>query len=208
MANNRDNRRQGQQPNQNPRLPAEDEAVIDETQPGAHETHETHLDSRGHDSRVDELSEERATHPVHDMPWVRPSSLEAPPPRPGMAQRWIRITVRGEDDPRNVSMRMREGWQPRKPDTISEDFLGLGSQAGLSEGRYIVDDLMLCEMPQERYEMRQDYFRRETEQQMMAVETDLEDAQVPGHPIQKTHKSSVSHPPRVLGRRAEAAADD
>ena len=46
-----------------------------------------------HDSRVDELSEERATHPTAPMPWVRPSSLEAPPPRDGMTQRWIRIST-------------------------------------------------------------------------------------------------------------------
>lgn len=190
--------------------------AADEIDAGSLSSERMHeLDTRGHDSRVDELSEERATHPDEDgfdEPWVRPSSLEAPPARDGMVQRWVRISVRGADDPRNVSMRQREGWSPRHIDSIPEEFRlmsgGLGVAPDASMGRFIVDDLLLCEMPERKFAQRKRYYSQMTQRQMEAVEHDLENAQVAGHPIVKTHKSNVSYPSRVVGRRVEAAADD
>ncbi len=171
-------------------------------------THET-SESRGHDSRVDELSEERATHQDQPLgPWVRPSSLDAPEPRPGMVQRWVRISMRGVDDPRNVNLRMREGWKPRPVETVPEEFRVLAERVEHQTGRLIVDDLMLCEMPEGIYAQRKAYYEQLTRDQMAAVEHDLEDTEVPGHRITKTHTSTVSHPPKVIGRRVEAAADD
>ena len=185
-----------------PRISASEDDADDRS------THEARKQTRGHDSRVDELSEERATHPETPQPWLRPNSLQAPDSRPGMVQRWIRISLRGAEDPRNINMRLREGWVPRPLDSIPDDFGLLGTKAGVEAGRFIVDDLMLCEMPKTVYAQRKAYYDRLTEQQMDAVETDLEEVQVQGHPITKTHRSSVSHPPRVLGRRVEAAEDD
>lgn len=164
--------------------------------------------SREHDSRVDELSEDRATHLERpEEPWQRPSSLAAPEPRPGMVQRWIRHSVRGVDDPRNVTMKMREGWTPRPIDTIPEEFTFIASRADAQAGQFVVDDLMLCEMPLKKFKQRSEYYRRQTERQMEAVTHDLERTQVAGHPIQREHTSKVSHPPRVIGRRVEAADD-
>jgi hypothetical protein len=190
--------------------------VADELDAGTLSSERTHeLEARGHDSRVDELSEERATHPDEDgfdEPWIRPSSLEAPDPREGMVQRWVRVSTRGVDDPRNVSMRQREGWVPRNVDSIPAEYLalsgGLGVTADGSMGRFIVDDLLLCEMPEKKFAQRKKYYDTLTQRQMDAVEHDLESAQIPGHRIVKTHTSQVSHPSRVVGRRVEAAADD
>lgn len=164
---------------------------------------------REHDGRVDDLSEERATHQESEAPWMRPSSLHAPDPRDGMKQRWIRISVRGVDDPRNVNLRMREGWTPRPVESIPSEFQMMGVQETQTQGRLIVDDLMLCEMPEERWKARAAYYQKLTQDQMVAVENDLQDVQVAGHRITKTHTSTVSHParPRVQGRQVEAAED-
>jgi hypothetical protein len=124
-----------------------------------------------------------------------------------MVQRWIRVSIRGEDDPRNVNMRSREGWSPRPIDTIPEDFIFLASRAAQKGGHFVVDDLMLCEMPKEVYEQRAAYYRRQTEQQMAAVETDLERAQTGPIAIQREHTSRVTHPARTTGRRVEPAED-
>lgn len=197
--------------NKQTRLPADDSPEVDhqDADDKSAQPHEERKLSRGHDSRVDELSEERATHQERPVgPWIRPSSLHAPDPRPGMVQRWIRISVRGAEDPRNVNMRTREGWRPRDASTIPDDFAEMGSRAGLSEGRFIVDDLMLCEMPKAVYQQQRDYYQGLTDSQMSAVEHDLENAQVPGQPIVRTHKTSVTHPARQVGRRVEAAEDD
>ncbi len=163
-----------------------------------------------HDSRVDELSEERATHPEPLAPWIRPSSLEAPTPREGMVQRWIRISSRGVDDPRNVNKSMREGWSPRPMNSMPAGFvMSSGSPGNEQGGHFIVDDLMLCEMPERTYAQRRDYYQGLADQQMEAVNQELEDveAQTGGPHIQRTHKSSVAHPPRVVGRRVEVADD-
>jgi hypothetical protein len=124
-----------------------------------------------------------------------------------MVQRWIRITVRGAEDPRNLNLRTREGWTPRDVSTIPNTFAAMGTKAGLGEGRFIVDDLMLCEMPKEIYDQQQAYYRNQTERQLKAVEDELDAAAIPGQPIVRTHKTSVSHPARVVGRRVEAASD-
>ena len=42
--------------------------------------------------------------------WVRPSSLDAPPAPDGYKHRWIRESVRGFDDSKNVMGKLREGW--------------------------------------------------------------------------------------------------
>ncbi len=172
----------------------------------AESTHET--ESREHVSHVDATTEERATHRERPTgPWIRATSLEAPPARDGYEQRWIRISIRGEDDPRNVNMRMREGWRPRDITTIGDEWQILAVRADAKGGHFVVDDLMLCEMPMELFQARQDYYSELTESQMAAVEHDLEDAQVDGHRIQRQHRSSVSHPARVVGRRVEARND-
>ena len=165
-------------------------------------------DRRAHASRVDELAEEHATHPDDEyQPWVRPSSLDAPPPRPGMVQRWVRVQLKGADDPRNRTRRLREGWKPRALDSIPEDWVGFGMNQGDVKGAFVVDDLMLCEMPERIAIQRRKHYARMTAQQMEAVEADLESAQVGGHRILRSHKTTVTHPARVVGRKVEAADD-
>lgn len=159
----------------------------------------SHGVTHGHDSRVDELSEERATrHEQPIPPWMRPSSLDAPPPRPGMVQRWIRHLIRGDADPRNVSMRTREGWRPRPADSVPEDWKATLGLVENDKGVLIVDDLMLCEMPREIYEGRAKHYDEQTRLQAEGVRQELERSQVRGHPIHKTFESSVSHPARKV----------
>ncbi len=43
-------------------------------------------------------------------PWAPPSMLDAPPAPEGLKHRWIRAEVRGFDDRKNISARLREGY--------------------------------------------------------------------------------------------------
>jgi len=173
--------------------------------PSAAKAASSHGVSHGHDSRVDELSEERATrHEQPIPPWQRPSSLDAPPPRPGMVQRWVRHLIRGDADPRNVSMRTREGWRPRPADTVPEDWKAALGLAANDKGVLIVDDLMLCEIPADVYKQRKSYYDEQTSLQAQAVQEELNRSQVRGHPIHKSFESSVSHP----ARRVRVADDE
>lgn len=154
----------------------------------------SHGVDHGHESRVDEMSEYDATHEVETAAWVRPSSLDAPPPREGKTQRWVRKSLFGADDPKNLNRSWREGWRPRPPDSLPEDWRVYASFADKNEGMIVVDDLILMEIDSGILERKREAVRKATELQMRSVDHDLESAQVRGHPIVKEHKTSVTHP--------------
>lgn len=166
----------------------------------------THGVDHGHESRVDEMSEYDATHQLTEAQWVRPSSLDAPPPQEGMTQRWVRKSMRGVDDPKNLNRSWREGWRPRSPDTLPEEWRIYATFADKSEGMIVVDDLILMEIDTDIIEARRKAIKAATQAQMRGVEHDLESTQIAGHPIVKEHKTSVTHPPVRI--QPTAVADD
>jgi hypothetical protein len=143
----------------------------------------THGIDHGHESRVDEMSEYDATHETEAAAWVRPSSLDAPPPRKGMTQH-----------PKNLNRSWREGWRPRSPDTLPEDWRIYASFADKNEGMIVVDDLILMEIDSSILEAKKTAIQQATAMQIRSVEHDLESTQIAGHPIVKEHKTSVTHP--------------
>lgn len=167
----------------------------------------THGMDHGHESRVDEMSEYDATHPLEAAPYIRPSSLDAPPAREHMTQRWVRKSVRGADDPRNLNRSWREGWRPRDPSTLTEEWRVYANFADKDNGMIVVDDLILMEMSTSVIEKRKRAIEDVTAQQLHSVEHDLESTQIAGHPIVKEHKTSVSHPAMRL-RPAQVADND
>ncbi len=44
--------------------------------------------------------------------WMPASALPEPDKQPGYAYRWIRVASMGQQDPKNTSSKMREGWEP------------------------------------------------------------------------------------------------
>lgn len=161
----------------------------------------SHGVDHGHESRVDEMSEYDATHPLEAAPYIRPSSLDAPPCREGYTQRWVRQSTRGVADPKNLNRSWREGWRPRQPDTLDEEWRVYANFADKNEGMIVVDDLILMEIDSRVLAQRKKAIERATAQQMSSVEHDLESTQIAGHPIVKEHKTSVSMP----GRRVQPA---
>ena len=166
----------------------------------------SHGTDHGHESRVDEMSEYDATHQPEAAGWVRPSSLDAPPAQDGMTQRWVRKSIRGADDPKNLNRTWREGWRPRSPDTLPEAWRVYANFADKENGMIVVDDLILMEIDSEILASRKAAIERQTANQIRSVEHDLESTQIAGHPIVKEHKTSVSHPSRRV--QPSRVADD
>lgn len=166
----------------------------------------THGVDHGHESRVDETSEYDATHLDTEAQWIRPSSLDAPPAREGKTQRWVRKSLRGADDPKNLNRSWREGWRPRPPESLPEEWRVYATFADKSEGMIVVDDLILMEIDSEIIEARRRAIANATASQMAGVEHDLDSSQIAGHPIVKEHKTSVTHP--GLRVQPAAVADD
>ena len=179
----------------------------DETDPlddGFTEDHQTRgrvvaRGSREQDSRhVDEPGRDESD--VGDD-WIDPSSLDAPEPRPGMCQRWIRASSFGQDDARNYSRKMREGWKPRPADTVPSEFSIPVIEKGKLAGAVVVEGMVLCEMPIELAKKRSKAIQNRTERLTEGIDNDLMRVQRPGRPIVRAHQTTVINS-RVAARRA------
>jgi hypothetical protein len=90
---------------------------------------------------------------------LNPTNLEAPPARPGYVQRWISDSVHGDSGgsvSKEWTRKMRQGWSPRDPSTVSPAELRIyetgKSQSG--QGLIRMSGLVLCEMPRAAAEAR------------------------------------------------------
>lgn len=142
--------------------------------------------------RVSRDSQTRAKS-TRRKPWAPPSKLEAPEAPAGYAHRWIRTSLRGEDDKINVSTKIREGWEPVRADEYPEL---KGRYPTIEDGEHAgtigVGGLMLARIPEETVEERTEYFREQTRTQMDAVDQNLMREQHPSMPIHNERKSRVS----------------
>ena len=140
--------------------------------------------------RTPRASETRET-TSRRKPWAPPSRLDAPKAPPGFVHRWIRISVRGEDDKTNAYQRLREGWEPVRADEYPEFHAPV-----IDEGKYtgIIGNggLMLCRIPVETANERAAYYGNRAREQMVAVDEDLMKDQHPSMPISRSRQSRVS----------------
>lgn len=137
-------------------------------------------------------AQEAARDPIRerDIQWQPASSLEAPPPLPGMEQRWIRFQNGDKNDPRNWSRKMREGWVPRKLDTVPAGFVAATIKHAMGEviGN---EDLILCERKLEIGAARRRHFDLKTLRQQAAVRRQhVDKVERNGHGIDVEEKRS------------------
>ena len=124
--------------------------------------------------------------------WKPASLLDAPPPRPGMVQRWVATSILGKETPDNVFKRQREGWNPRASDSVG-DFPIPTINHGQWTGCIGVEGMILCEMPQETHDSMKSYYQGKTQELNESVNTELRNTErAGGLPIQEDRKSSVS----------------
>lgn len=105
-------------------------------------------------------------------PWAPPSMLDAPPAPDGFKHRWIRAETRGFDDRKNISAKLREGWELVRQDEYP-DFEAPVIENGKYEGVFGVGGLILARIPVETIAERTEYFRQRSADQMQAVDHDM-----------------------------------
>jgi len=110
--------------------------------------------------------------PAQRRPWAPPSMLDAPPAPDGYKHRWIRAEVRGFDDRKNISARLREGWELVRQDEYP-DFEAPVIDSGKYEGVFGVGGLILARIPEETIAERTEYFNQRNMDQMQAVDQDM-----------------------------------
>jgi len=124
-------------------------------------------------------------------PWAPPSRLEAPEAPEGYTHRWIRTSLRGEEDNSNVFNRLREGYEPVRADEHPE-FMAPTIEDGKHAGIIGNGGLMLTRVPIETAHERSAYYGNRTREQMTAVDQDLMKDQHPSMPIHNSRSSKVS----------------
>ena len=125
-------------------------------------------DSIKRTSRANQTREKTAQR----RPWAPPSMLDAPPAPDGFAHRWIRAETRGFDDTKNISAKMREGWELVRKDEYP-DFEAPIVESGKYEGVFGVGGLILARIPVETVQERSAYFNNKSRDQMDAVDYDM-----------------------------------
>jgi len=134
-------------------------------------------------------SETAKTKTARVQTWKPPSTLDAPPPPPGYAHRWIRIEANGFDDRKNLSARLREGFELVRAEEYPDWDLPT-VQDGKHAGVIAVGGLVLARIPKELVEQRNAYYRRMSSDQITAVDNDLMRENNPNMPIQKPERQS------------------
>ncbi len=95
----------------------------------------------------------------------------------------------GYDDRKNLSARLREGFELVRADEFP-DFEAPTIQDGKHAGVIGVGGLVLARFPKEMRNQRNAYFRQQTADQMDAVDNDLMREQHPSMPISKPERQS------------------
>lgn len=123
--------------------------------------------------------------------WTQPELLPDPDKQPGYAYRWIRVATLGTADPRNLSTKLREGWEPV---AIEEQpkFKLLVDPNSRFKDNIEIGGLLLCKTPVEFVQQRNDYYARQTQSQTEAVDNNLMRQNDPRMPLFKEHKSKTS----------------
>jgi len=119
-------------------------------------------------SRASQTREKKAVR----KPWAPPSILDAPPAPDGFRHRWIRAETRGFDDTKNISAKLREGWELVRKDEYP-DFESPVVETGKFEGVFVIGGLLLARIPDETVAERTAYFKSRSKDQMDAVDHDM-----------------------------------
>jgi len=124
--------------------------------------------------------------------WVPPSSLDAPPAPDGFRYRWIRAESVGFQDVKNITGRLREGYELVRADEVENatDYPVIDS--GRYKGVIGVGGLLLAKVPIEIAKQRQQYMTDRHRERSDAVEQDLMKEQDKRMPINVDRQSRVT----------------
>jgi len=138
-------------------------------------------------------SRESETRTKRERPkvWTPPSQLDAPPAPAGFKHRWVRAESVGQMDQKNVSARLREGWEFVRADEFP-DLEWPQIDSGKYEGVIAVGGLMLARIPLETVKERAEHFAKVTQDKDDAIANDPLKDQHPSMPVSRESRSQVS----------------
>ena len=123
--------------------------------------------------------------------WQQPELLPEPDKQAGFAYRWIRVATLNTADPRNLSAKLREGWEPVRIEEQPK-FQLLADPNSRFKDNIEIGGLLLCKTPIEFVEQRNAYYTKQSKSQTEAVDNNLMRQSDPRMPIFNERKSSTS----------------
>jgi hypothetical protein len=123
--------------------------------------------------------------------WAPAELLPEPDKQPGFAYRWIRVSTLNNADPRNLSAKLREGWEPVSI-TEQPKFQLLIDPTSRFKDNIEIGGLLLCKTPSEFVEQRTTHFNDQTQAQTLAVDNSFMRENDPRMPLFNERKSSTS----------------
>ena len=123
--------------------------------------------------------------------WSPPSSLDAPPAPTGFKHRWLRAESLGFQDTKNISGRLRSGYELVRSDEYPD-----GEYPIVEDGKYKgvigVGGLVLARVPEEIAKSRAEYYAKQGMEQDEAVNNDLMKEEHPSMPINVDRQTRVT----------------
>ena len=113
--------------------------------------------------------------------WAPAELLPEPDKQAGFAYRWIRVSTMNNPDPRNISAKQREGWEPVRIEEQPKFQLLVDPNSRFKDNIEI-GGLLLCKSPSEFIAQRNAYYAKQTQAQTEAVDNSVmrqSDARMP-----------------------------
>ena len=114
--------------------------------------------------------------------WAPPSYLDTPNAPEGFRHRWVRAEILGYVDTKNIQGRLRTGYELVRADEYPEE-----DYPAIQDGKYAGvighGGLVLTRVPEEIARQRTEYYERQAQDQMTAIDNDLMKEQHKGMPI-------------------------
>ena len=139
------------------------------------------------------LTRELESREVQERPkqWMAPESLPEPDKQAGYSYHWVRVSTLGSSDARNLSGKLREGWEPVRVEEQPKFKLLVDPDSRFKDNIEI-GGLLLCKTPTELVEQRNAYYNKLTQSQTEAVDNNLMRQSDPRMPLFNERKSSTS----------------
>lgn len=139
------------------------------------------------------LARELETRETAERPkqWMRPETLPQPDKQAGYQYRWVRVATLNQADARNISSKLREGWEPVRIEEQPKFKLLVDPNSRFKDNIEVAG-LLLCKMPAEFVEQRKEYFAKQTRDQIDSVDNNFMRENDPRMPLFRERKSSAS----------------
>jgi hypothetical protein len=123
--------------------------------------------------------------------WAPAELLPEPVKIPGYKYHWVRISTLGAADPRNLSAKLREKWEPVPMEEQPEMQLLIDPNSRFKDNIEI-GGLLLCKTPEEFVQQRNNFYAKQTDAQAEAVDNNLMRQSDARMPLFSERKSSSS----------------